>query len=205
VAIVNYMNIRFTPLNVPVAPQTTVQIEEWIGRYGIDRDFRISALPARLQRDPRLRRELSVRVTAIGIEGSVRAFPADFLGLFVEASADLLGYRYLNQDNLGATGGHAHAFSFGEGRVEAGILFTPNESIMIRLSGGAAYESSLDVTTGSGARAIHDIEAFAQASVSITRLVQLFGRVSYRALLHDGFVPNDYVQVMGGLSVHFDW
>lgn len=202
---INFLDARFIPLSVPPAPQRGPEVAEWMGRYGIDRSFHVSAAPTRIMRDPRIRRDLSVRVSIVGIDAEVQTFPTEVLGIYAAVAADVLGYRYLHQDNFGASGGEAHAVSLVDGRVEAGLVFAPSEAFVIRLTGGVSYESSIDLTTGTSARAIHDVEAFAQLTVAVSRLVELYGRVGYHGLFHDGFVPNDYLQITTGATVRFDW
>lgn len=205
-AAINFLDARFTPLSVPPAPQRSAEIEDWMGRYGINRSFHVSAAPTRVMRDPRLRRDLSVRVSIVGIDAELQTFPLQVLGIYASVAADVLGYRYLHQDNFGGgTGGEAHGVSLAEGRVEAGLIFAPSREFVIRLTGGASYEATVDLTTGSSARAIHDVEVFAQLSVALTRLVELYARVGYHGLFHDGFVNNDYLQVTTGATVRFDW
>jgi hypothetical protein len=203
-----YLNIRFTPVSIPTGPQTTVITQEGWGRYGVDVGFHVNILPARLQRDVRVNREADVWATAIGIEGGVQAFPEPFFGFFVQAAADMLGYRYIRQNDLMAGGPNLHGFQAARARVEAGLIFLLDSAVSIRVSGGA--DGSVAVGgRSSGAYAILDAELFARLSVSITRFVEVFFQVGtqQRALMGDAIGGTDHRgvdQVMTGLSVRFD-
>ncbi len=198
-----YMNIRFTPVSIPPSPQTTVETEERWARYGRDVGFHVDVLPARLQRDVRVNREADVWVSAVGIDARLQAFPETFFGFFVQAAADVLGYRYVNQQDLPG-GAELHGLHAGHARVEAGVTFLLDQAVVIRLSGGA--EGSAGVASRGGAVAIADLELFSQLSVSLTRIIEVYARISTNQRWLEGADVSSHrsvEQFMAGLTLRF--
>lgn len=199
--ILQYMNVRFTPLSIPISSQTTMERADGIAAAGRDIGVHLDVLPARLQRDIRVNREADVWVGAVGIDARLQTFPEVYFGMFLQAAADVLGYRYTRQ----SVGSELHSIHAAHGRLETGMMFLLDQAVVIRLSGGA--ESSVGAAVAGGGTALVELEAFGQLTVSITRIVEIYARLSstHRWLEGAGFSDHRSVeQFTAGLTLRFD-
>ncbi len=204
-----YMNIRFIPVvnpqNIPNPgdagwPQTPDSSPGLVLDTGPGQRLFINLVPAGFQRETRAGRDLAVRVSLVGLELGTTTLLDDDMALFLQISAELLGWKMVEQN-----GGYGtmHGFRVGGASLEIGMAFKIASQFVVRIGVGG----SADVAFGGGSQGAtiqSDQEAYARLAFDITRFIQLSARAGIVNFSDTNFDSRSIYQFMTGLSVRFE-
>jgi len=197
------MKVRFTPISIPGYTQHSIETTDF-SKYGYDSNIHFSPLRTEITRDVALGNKLGLRITTIAIDGKFQSFPTENFGIFTQFAADALAYRYMDFQYKDGNTVTNDGLSLGRVGVAAGFIFAPSESFVVRLTTGASIEYSLFGTNNRSD--LRETELYAELRVSITRLVDVFGRAAYRILERERDANDvSYVHVSTGIEVKLDW